>query len=44
MEFQKTINLLHITPDQPLEEKEKAKKWTEINDISRGTYDKNSQI
>ena len=42
MEYQKTINLLHILPNQPL--KFKTKNWFEINDNPRGTYNTNSQI
>ena len=36
MEYQKIINLLNHTPDQP--PKFKTKNWVEINDDSRGTY------
>ena len=42
MEFQKIINLLDNTPNQPSEFK--TKNWVEINDESRGTYNKNNQI
>ena len=42
MEYQKIINLLHNTPNQPT--KFKTKSWVEINDESRGTYNVNSQI
>ena len=42
MEYQKTINLLDILPNQPL--KFKTKNWFEINDNPRGTYNINSQI
>ena len=40
MEYQKIINLLNNTPDQP--PKFKTKNWVEINDDSRGTYNTNS--
>ena len=36
------INLLDNTPNQP--SKFKTKNWVEINDESRGTYDKDDQI
>ena len=42
MEYQKTINLLNNTSNQP--SKIRTKKWAEINDDSRGTYNTNSQI
>ena len=42
MEYQKIINLLDNTPNQPT--KFRTKNWVEINDDSRGTYDTNSQI
>ena len=42
MEYQKTINLLENTPNQPT--KFRTKKWVEINDESCGTYNTNSQI
>ena len=42
MEYQKTINLLDNTPNQP--SKFRPKNWVEINDDSRGTYNTNSQI
>ena len=42
MEYQKVINLLEKTPNQPT--KFRTKKWVEINDESRGTYNTNSQI
>ena len=42
MKYQKIINLLDITPNQPT--KFRAKSWVEINDNSRGTYSTNSQI
>ena len=42
MEYQKIINLLENTPNQP--SKFRTKNWVEINDESRGTYNANSQI
>ena len=42
MEYQKIINLLGNTPNQPT--KFRTKNWFEINDGSRGTYNTNSQI
>ena len=42
MEYQKMINLLDNTPNQPT--KFGTKNWVEINDDSRGTYNTNSQI
>ena len=42
MEYQKTINLLENTPNQP--SKFRTKSWVEVNDESRGTYNVNSQI
>ena len=42
MEYQKIINLLDNTPTQPT--KFRTKKWLEINDDSRGSYNVNSQI
>ena len=42
MEYQKAINLLDNTPNQL--SKLKIKNWVEINDESRGTYDKDNQI
>ena len=42
MEYQKIINLLENTPNQPT--KFRTKNWVEINDDSRGTYNTNSQI
>ena len=41
MEYQKTINLLGNTPNQP--SKFRTKNWIEINDDARGTYNTNSQ-
>ena len=40
MEYQEIINLLDNTPDQPT--KLRSKKWVEVNDDSRGTYNVNS--
>ena len=42
MEYQKIINLLDNTPNQPA--KFGSKNWVEINDESRGTYETNSHI
>ena len=42
MEYQKLINLLENTPNQP--SKFRTKNWVEINDDKRGTYNTNSQI
>ena len=42
MEYQKIINLLENTPNQP--SKFRTNNWVEINDGSRGTYNANSQI
>ena len=41
MEYQKIINLLDNTPDQP--SKFMTKNWVKINDDSRGTYNINNQ-
>ena len=41
MEYQKTINLLNDTTNQP--SKFRARNWVEINDESKGRYD-NSNI
>ena len=41
MEYQKTINLLDNTPNQP--SKFRTKNLVEINDESRGAYNTNSQ-
>ena len=38
IEFQKIINLLDNTPNQP--SKFRINNWVEINDESRGAYDK----
>ena len=42
MEYQKIINLLDNTPNQP--NKFRTKNWVEINYESCGTYNTNSQI
>ena len=42
MEYQKIINLLDNTPNQPT--KFRTKNWVEINDESRGTHNTNNQI
>ena len=42
MEYQKILNLLHNTSNQP--SKSKIKNWVEVNDESRETYKVNSQI
>ena len=42
MEYQKIINLLENTPDQP--KKFRTKIWVEVNSESRGTCNVNSQI
>ena len=42
MEYQKIINVLENTPNQP--RKFRTKCWVEVNDKSRGTYNVNSQI
>ena len=42
MEYQKIINLLDNTPNQP--PKFRTKNWVEINDQSRGMYNTNNQI
>ena len=42
MEYQKIINFLDNTPNQPT--KLRKKNWVEINDDSRWTYNTNSQI
>ena len=41
MEYQKIINLLDNTPNQP--SKFRTKNWVKINDDSHGTYNTNSQ-
>ena len=42
MEYQKIINLLDNTPNQP--SKFRTKYWVEINDNSRGMHKTHSQI
>ena len=42
MEYQKIANLIDDTSNQP--SKFRTKKWVEVNDESRGTYNVNSQI
>ena len=42
MEYQKIINLLDNTTNQP--SKCRAKNWVEINDESRGTYNAGNSI
>ena len=42
MEYQIIINLLDNRPNQP--SKFRSKSWVEKNDVSRGTYDTDSQI
>ena len=42
MEYQKLINLLDNTQNQPTEFR--TKDWVEINDESCGTYNTNNQI
>ena len=42
MEFQKIINFLDNTPNQPT--KFKIRNWVEINDISHGVYNVSSEI
>ena len=42
MEYQKIINLLENTPDQP--KKFRTKIWVEVNSESRGTCNVKSQI
>ena len=42
MRYQKIINLLDNTANQPT--KFKTKNWVEINDGSRGTYDEDNQV
>ena len=42
MKYQKKINLLKNTPNQP--SRFRTKNWVGINDESRGTYNVNSQI
>ena len=42
MEYQKTINLLENTTNQP--SKFRAKNWFEVSDKWRGSYNVNNQI
>ena len=42
MEYQKIIDLLEKTPNQPT--KFRTKNWVERNDDARGTYNKDSKI
>ena len=42
MKYQKIMNLLDNTPNQPT--KFRAENWVEINDDARGIYNINSQI
>ena len=42
MEYQKIINFLDHTTNQP--SKSKARNWVEINDESRGTYSANRAL
>ena len=42
MEYQKIINLLDNTPNQPT--RFRTKKWVEMNDDARGTYHTNSKF
>ena len=42
MEYKKIIKLLENTSNQPT--KFRTKKWVEINDKSRGTFNTNCQI
>ena len=42
MEYQKMINLLDYTPDQP--SKFRTINWVEINNDSHGTWNTNIQI
>ena len=42
MEYQKIMNLLDNTPNQPT--KFRKKNWVETSDDARGTYNTNSQI
>ena len=41
MEYQKIINLLDYTTDQPF--KFRTRNWVEINDESRGVYNYNNE-
>ena len=42
MEYQKIINLLNNTPNQP--SKFRTKNWVEVNDGSGGIYNTDNQI
>ena len=42
MEYQKTINLLDDTANEPF--KFRTRNWVEINAESRGTFNKSNQI
>ena len=42
MEYQEIINMLDNTPNEP--SKFRTKKWVEISDEARGTYNTSSQI
>ena len=42
MEYQKIINLLENTPNQPT--KFRTKNWVEIIDDSRATYNTNTKV
>ena len=42
MEYQRMVNLIHDTSNQP--SKFRTRNWVEINDESRGAYNVNSQI
>ena len=42
MKYQKIINLLHNSSNQP--SKFRTKNWVEINDDARGTYNTSGQI
>ena len=41
MEYQEIINLLDNIPNQPT--KSRTKKWVDINDKERGTYNTNNE-
>ena len=41
MKYQKIIILSNKTPNQP--SKFKAKNWVEVNEVSRGTYNEDTQ-
>ena len=42
MKYQKITNLSDNTPNQPT--KFRTRYWVEINDVTRGTYNSNSEI